>query len=296
MIEHLENSESSRAILYLHGYTDYFFQTELAEHFAKQGYRFFAIDLQGYGRSIRPNSPPNWCDSMHQYHDDIRIALAEIANRGVSELVIMAHSTGGLVASSYLAKELDMAPERQLPCPTIKGLILNSPFLELPFPPRLVKRISWPIWVAVSLLPFHALRAKKISTYAKTLHKCFAGEWGYRLDWKPAQGFPLSFHWLKQVILAQRDLKQQIIQTPTLMCHSAISTLNNDDVEATRQGDGVLDVDSMKAAAKQTFECLTTQSIQGGYHDLMLSPADIRKDYLRSVDQWLNNTAFLTNT
>ncbi|MFD1382143.1 alpha/beta hydrolase [Rhodanobacter aciditrophus] len=292
LIEHLKNPDSHQAILYLHGYTDYFFQHDLAEHVAAQGKRFFALDLQGYGRSIRPNTPPNWCESMEQYHDDITIALAEMANKGVSEVVIMAHSTGGLIASSFLAKEFDMTQERNLPFPAIKGLILNSPFLALPFPPKVLKRLSWPIWLAVSLLPFHSLRAQKISTYAKTLHRSFAGEWDYRLDWKPAQGFPLSFHWLKQIILAQRNLHKQQIETPTLLCHSACSTLKSEDLDYTRQGDGVLDVESMKQAAQSTFANLQLRSIKGGFHDLFLSPKNVRDDYLEQLDHWLINRAF----
>ena len=40
-----EAVKTRRAVLYVHGFTDYFFQKHLAEHFAEQGYAFFALDL-----------------------------------------------------------------------------------------------------------------------------------------------------------------------------------------------------------------------------------------------------------
>ncbi|GAA3180448.1 hypothetical protein GCM10020255_074200 [Rhodococcus baikonurensis] len=46
-----EAVKTRRAVLYVHGFTDYFFQKHLAEHFAEQGYAFFALDLRKCGRS-----------------------------------------------------------------------------------------------------------------------------------------------------------------------------------------------------------------------------------------------------
>ncbi|MGH9060169.1 MAG: alpha/beta hydrolase, partial [Acidimicrobiales bacterium] len=49
------------AVLYVHGYNDYFFQTDLADFFAERGATFYALDLRKYGRSLRPHHTPNWC-------------------------------------------------------------------------------------------------------------------------------------------------------------------------------------------------------------------------------------------
>ncbi|MGB2065242.1 MAG: alpha/beta hydrolase [Marinomonas gallaica] len=286
VIEYVTPAPSHKAILYLHGYTDYFFQDQLAHHFEQLGLRFFALDLQGYGRSIRPNSVPNWCESLSQYHDDIHIALTEMYKLGVTEVTLLAHSTGGLIASSYVSTQQASEQDTNNK-PHITGLMLNSPFLALPFSPNIIKHVSWPIWLAVSLLPYHSLRAHKISLYAQTLHQEFGGEWSYRLDWKPAHGFPLSFHWLKQVILAQRALQKYPIALPTLMCHSKSTTRHALDIEEVKLGDGVLDVDSMNLAANNAFSQLTAVTIEGGYHDLFLSPKPIRQRYLTAIDQWL---------
>ena len=290
LINHLGNPSVTKAILYVHGYTDYFFQAGLAEHFIQLGYRFYAIDLQGYGRSIRPSTPPNWCESLEQYGQDLDIALATMKADGVDDVVILGHSTGGLVVSTYLAQPYAL-PEResyyQKAFPTISGLILNSPFLALPFPPAVLKRVSWPIRILVSLLPFSYLRAKKFTLYAKTIHCAFGGEWDYRLDWKPAQGFDLSFHWLREIIIAQRNLSNQRITIPTLLCRSDSSTIGKKTVQETQQGDAVLDIDSMQAAADKTFSNLSNAVIPQGFHDLYLSQPPARTAYLSAMTSWL---------
>ena len=53
-----------RAVLYLHGWNDYFFQTHLADHLGDLGFDFYALDLRRYGRSLRRGqsaaSSPTW--------------------------------------------------------------------------------------------------------------------------------------------------------------------------------------------------------------------------------------------
>ena len=45
---------TNKAVLYIHGFIDYFFQTEMAERFNQQGFDFYALDLRKYGRSPAP--------------------------------------------------------------------------------------------------------------------------------------------------------------------------------------------------------------------------------------------------
>ena len=39
---------TKKAVLYIHGFSDYFFQTEMAEQFNQHGYDFYALDLRKY--------------------------------------------------------------------------------------------------------------------------------------------------------------------------------------------------------------------------------------------------------
>ncbi|MBP7974971.1 MAG: alpha/beta hydrolase, partial [Acinetobacter sp.] len=46
---------TKKAVLYVHGFADYFFQKEMAEQFNQHGYDFYALDLRKYGRSKLPH-------------------------------------------------------------------------------------------------------------------------------------------------------------------------------------------------------------------------------------------------
>ncbi len=49
---------TGRAVLYVHGFVDYFFQTHLADFYVERGWDFHAIDLRRYGRSLLPHQTP----------------------------------------------------------------------------------------------------------------------------------------------------------------------------------------------------------------------------------------------
>ena len=113
----------ARAVLYVHGWSDYFFQTGLAEFWTAQGIAFYALDLRKYGRSLRDHQTPGYVETLVTYDEEIDAALATIhAELGPHCAVLLtAHSTGGLVTALWA----DRHPGR------VTGLALNSPWLEL---------------------------------------------------------------------------------------------------------------------------------------------------------------------
>ena len=87
-----------RAMLYLHGYVDYFFQSRHAQEWAEHGYDVYALELRDYGRSIRPGREPNWITDLSSYDEEIDAALAFVRAQGHEIVVLDGHSTGGLLA------------------------------------------------------------------------------------------------------------------------------------------------------------------------------------------------------
>ncbi len=113
---------SRRAVLHLHGFCDYFFQTAAADFWVERGYDFYALDLRKYGRSLRPHQTPNFVTDLRDYFAEVDEAFARIRDRdGHTHVVVTAHSTGGLIAPLW-------ADSRR---PALAGMVLNSPWLDL---------------------------------------------------------------------------------------------------------------------------------------------------------------------
>src|SRR5699024_8867130 len=62
---------SRRAVLYVHGWNDYFFQTHLADHWVEQGYDFYAVDLRRYGRSWRLGQLAGYVSDLADYDAEL---------------------------------------------------------------------------------------------------------------------------------------------------------------------------------------------------------------------------------
>ncbi len=60
------------AVLYVHGFSDYFFQTELADFFAARELAFYALDLRKCGRARRPGQTAHYVSDLAYYDDELR--------------------------------------------------------------------------------------------------------------------------------------------------------------------------------------------------------------------------------
>ncbi|MBV9353385.1 MAG: alpha/beta hydrolase, partial [Mycobacterium sp.] len=123
---------AANAVLAVHGYTDYFFNTALADHFAERGFAFYALDLRKCGRSWRTGQTPHFTTDLARYDRDLDQALAVIAEQTGSARVLMyGYSAGGLIVSLWLDR---LRQRGALAKAGIGGLVLNSPWLDIPGP------------------------------------------------------------------------------------------------------------------------------------------------------------------
>ncbi|PZM92891.1 MAG: lysophospholipase, partial [Actinobacteria bacterium] len=74
LVRRRADTATDRAVLYVHGFCDYFFQRHLAEHFAARGWHFYALDLRKYGRSLLPHQTPNFCRDISDYYPELDTA------------------------------------------------------------------------------------------------------------------------------------------------------------------------------------------------------------------------------
>jgi len=270
-----------RAILYVHGFNDYFFQTHLADFYTAGGWDFYALDLRKYGRSLLTHQTPSFARSMAEYFPELDEATRIVRTEDGHDTVLFnGHSTGGLIGSLYAHARRARRP--------FDALFLNSPFLD--FNTRwLVRRPLAPFLAGVGAMrPYHALPFKGPGIYGRSLHASLDGEWDYDLAWKPVGSLPARYGWLRGVRNAQLRVRRGLrVDVPILVGHSDASfkkLIWDDDAHIT---DAVLDVDHIVRWAPKLGRNVKVVRIPGAKHDLALSLPPARQQLFAELDDWI---------
>ncbi|WP_439573066.1 alpha/beta hydrolase [Phreatobacter sp.] len=267
------------AVLYVHGFIDYFFQTHLAEALEAAGCDFYALDLRKYGRSMRPHQTPNHADDLAVYDAELDLAAEIIrAERGHSGLVLMGHSTGGLVASLHAHRRPG----------AYRALVLNSPWLDLNAGWLMRGPATAVIDVLGGLMPHLVLAKGLAEAYGLSIHRSGGGEWDYDLALKPLAGFPVRADWMRAIRRGHAAVAAGLaVPCPVLVCCSDASGPTTRSHDAIDRTDSVLDVEQIAARAHRIGPHVTLIRIAGGLHDLVLSKPPVREAYLAAVTRWL---------
>ncbi|MFN8136164.1 MAG: alpha/beta hydrolase [Propionicimonas sp.] len=272
-------SPSRRAVLYVHGVCDYFFQTGYAEWWAARGDDFYALDLRKYGRSLREHQTPGYVDDLREYHEELDSAWRLITERdGHDQVVLSAHSTGGLILPLW-------ADERALP---VAGMVLNSPWVDMhgPFLLRLGANVARRLG---SYQPRRELPRSRNTLYAQALHRSYEGEWDYDLTLKPAESWPVYAGWLRAIRRGQASLHRGLdVRGPVLVLTSGATGRPTTLSEELWTTDTVLDVTQMRRWATAVGRHVTVASIEGAIHDVVLSRPAVRAQVYDELDRWLS--------
>ncbi len=285
-----DSARCSRGVLYVHGYNDYFLQAELADSVAAWGMEFYAVDLRKYGRSLIEGNRRFELRDISEYYADIDTALALMRRAGVRDVVLMGHSTGGLVVSSYVA---DTAPQSGQP--HLRGVILNSPFLDwnLGSLEGVVPAVAWvgSWWKGLNISQGGS------TAYAESLLASGRGEWRYRTDWKLPVSPPVEASWIRAIDQAQRKLRRDEppLHLPVLLMMSARSVEGDTYTEAHSRADAVLDVTDIDLYGRRLSEQVEVVRIDGGLHDLLLSAPPVRAEAYGVMHRWLLQLNLLKN-
>ena len=255
----------------------------MAHRYQEHEYRFYALDLRKYGRSLLPHQLPNNVRNLREYHADIDVALAVFHAEGYAIVVLSGHSTGGLIAALY-AQE---GAQRY----TLAALVLNSPFLALP-QGRMVRLLVALLVAAVGrLAPDLKLLGTLSTHYGTSLHRQYRGEWEYNLAWKPVKIFPVTAGWLRAIHTAQRRLRRgETLALPVLVLHSDRSVQGSGWSDEYFSADGVLKVHDIAMLAPRLGMQVTVLIVAGGIHDLVLSRLPVREKMYEKLFAWLTYT------
>lgn len=273
--------KSNKAVLYIHGFCDYFFNKELGNAISNAGYNFYAIDLRKYGRSLLDNQTPNRCRSITEYFADIDSAISIIQSEGNKTIHLIAHSTGGLITSLYAASKGNK--------PNFNSLALNSPFFDFN-ESTLNESILIPIVTSIgSFKPEMKLPNGLSSLYGETISKNHKGEWEFNEKWKPVIAFRMDAGWLRAIHQGHNKIKRGIdIQCPVIVYSSDKSIREKTWSENYRYADGVLDVNDIRTRATRIGKDVRYLVIPSAMHDISLSTKIVREKYLEELIKWFN--------
>lgn len=325
-------------ILYVHGWSDYFFQHELAEFWHRAGANFYALDLRNYGRSLRPGLLPGYITSLTEYDADIAAALAAMGRSGATEevmavpaaaqdpdqhsfelafleearhrlsaafdalagrdqpapaaperfasykepgerpLVLLGHSTGGLILSLWAARHPGAA----------SAVVLNSPWLEFQASEVGRAMMSPLIQARAWFRPIAPLPGLDPGFYTRAVSKKYDGEWDYEPDWRPDRGFPFTPSSLNAVFQGQAQVARGLgLQVPVLVMLSDKSYLQPKWSATALAADVVLNVDIVANRAVDLGNLVTLHRLPGAFHDVFLSPGGIRAQAYAGMGRWV---------
>nr|WP_245324972.1 alpha/beta hydrolase [Microbacterium amylolyticum] len=274
-------------VLYVHGWSDYFFQKRLARVFTDRGARFYALDLRKCGRSLRDGQTYGYVADLKTYDEDIAAAIEAItepaadAPRGPRRLVLLGHSTGGLILSLWADRHPGAAT----------ALILNSPWLEFQLPRQQRETIAPIVDLRARRRPLDRAPQVDLGFYARAQREAEDPDdlAEINLDWRPEQSMPIHAGWLHAILEGHARVADGLsIDAPVCVLLSARSASPLRWSEELTRTDSVLVVDDIARAALNLGPVVTIVRIDGALHDVFLSRHDAREVAYWRLGRWID--------
>ena len=271
-------------VLYVHGWSDYFFQKRLARFWTSRGARFFALDLRKYGRSLREGQTPGYIADLATYDEDIEAALAAMGHGSAAagparRLVLFGHSTGGLTLSLWASRHPGAAD----------AVILNSPWLEFQFAP-VRAAIAPMVELQARLRPLEAAPQIDLGYYTRAQQEVADPDdpMEVNLLWRPVQTMAVYAGWLNAVLAGHKAVAAGLaIEAPVCVMLSSRFVAPTRWSQELTAADSVLIVDDIARAALKLGSTVTVERIDGALHDVFLSRHEAREDAYRRLERWV---------
>ncbi|WP_343287225.1 alpha/beta hydrolase [Gordonia sp. SID5947] len=285
------------AVLYVHGFTDYFFHEPLADFFHERGYAFYALDLRKCGRSLGPDHTAHFTTDLRQYDEELGRALDVVvaeteADGRTARVIVAAHSTGGLITPLWLDRLRTEAPARHA---HVSGLLLNSPWFDLQGSPVLRSLpVSLVLRGVAAARPKTVIPQELSEGYGRSIHETTGGEWAYDLSLKPMGGFPVTFGFLTAVRRGHARLHRGIdVGVASLVLRSDKTLFDRGHGAGVDNADVVLDVRHMTRWSGCLGDRVSVAPVTDARHDVFLSVEHARIQAYREVDAWMRATLAL---
>ncbi|WP_315109658.1 alpha/beta hydrolase [uncultured Microbacterium sp.] len=271
-------------VLYIHGWSDYFFQKRLARFWTARGARFFALDLRKYGRSLREGQTPGYITDLSTYDEDIAAALdamgrSEGGEESGRRLILLGHSTGGLTLSLWAARHPGAAD----------ALILNSPWLEFQFAP-VRAAIAPMVEFQARIRPLDVAPQVDLGYYTRAQQEVADPDDPMEVNtaWRPVQTMAVYAGWLNAILTGHKAVAAGLdIAAPVCVLLSKRFVPPTRWSEELTAADSVLVVDDIARAALRLGSSVTVERIDGALHDVFLSRHEAREDAYRRLHRWV---------
>lgn len=285
--------------LAIHGWNDYFYQTELARAISAIGGRFYAIDLAKYGRSHLPNQMWGYTTDLCSYDEDIHAARDAIYSELPTHIpfILYGHSTGGLTATLWAHRHPG----------ALAGLVLNSPWLEIQAA-TVVRQATQPAIEAISRLdPTTILSTSDDGHYQRALtgnhlsdpststeenpqtDPFFTTGWQPDPRYRHFPSFPVRAGWMNAILHGHEQVATGLnITAPILTLTSDKSYSGDGEWRSERlTTDAVLRVDQIWKRCLYLGNSLTLEKIPNAIHDVTLSRYSARTRAFTVIEKWL---------
>ena len=205
------------------------------------------------------------------------------------QIIIIAHSTGGLIAPLWLDNIKTHNPQLHQ---HMTALVLNSPWLDMMVPAWMSLGLTPVVNVLGKHRPRTAIPGITLSTYGKTIHTSVGGEWEFDTTMKPLYGHRKYVGWLRAIKQGQQQIHSGQVDAgiPTLVLSSHESILGKSySPERSHSADTLLDVEQIHKWAPRVAAQVTAIRVYGAIHDVFLSRKPIRQQAFAMCAAWLDS-------
>lgn len=268
------------AVLSVHGWSDYFYNRELAEFWHRLGYRFYALDLRRYGRSLRPEHElAGYTDNLAEYDAEINASYDLIRGEHPKlPILFMGHSLGGLVLSLWAQRSTRR----------IAGLVLNAPWLEFQGTQFLRVPAQSLLEPMVRRSPRRRLHLPELDHYWMSLSRDGQGEWDLHPLWRPRYAFKPTTGWLKTVLDGHATVAKGLeLDQPILVLTSGQSHFGTAFDPLMQRTDAIVDVNLVRLRSLKLGSFVTNVMIREAMHDVFTSAEPARSVAYRDLALWV---------
>lgn len=293
------------AFLAVHGWNDYFYQTELARYVDSIGGAFYAVDLRKYGRSLREGQTFGYIRDFDEYDDELHICRDLIYGELGPKipLVLYGHSTGGLACALWADRHPGAAD----------GLVLNSPWLEYHGSTGMRQAGAPVVEILARTSPTFVLPTAEDDFYQRALtawrpdpgaeavpgHEgsddpFWTTGWNPKPEFRTGSGAPVRPGWLSAVLNGHARVAAGLdVGCPILVLTSARSLTGNTWSEDFRAVDSVLDVKQIWKRVPELGSHTTLVKLDDAVHDVTFSRREVRERAFEEIGRFLR--AYVTD-